>query len=58
MEFKSDWGPTPQDVIAGIMQTLEREVEWPLSDVLSGDKLANSMFYLRAIRELLNEELK
>ena len=53
MEFKSDWGPTPQEVIAGIMQTLEREVEWPLSDVLSGDKLANAMFCLRAIREFL-----
>lgn len=58
MKFKSDWGPTPQEVIAGIMQTLEREVEWPLSDVLSGDKLANAKFCLQAIRELLNEELK
>lgn len=58
MEFKSDWGSTPQEVISGIMQTLEREVEWPMSDVLSGDKLANAMFCLRSIRELLNEELK
>lgn len=57
MEFKSDWGSTPQEVIAGIMQVLEREVEWPLSDVLVGDRLANAMVHVRAIREILNEEL-
>lgn len=57
-KFKSDWGSTPQEVIAGIMMTLEREVEWPLSDVLYGDKLINAKFCLQAIRELLNEELK
>ncbi len=58
MEFKSDWGSTPQEVIASIMQALERGVEWPLSDVLAGDRLANAMMHVRAIKEILNEELK
>ena len=56
MEFKSDWGSTPQEVITDVMQILEHAVEWPLSDVLAGDRLANAMMHVRAIREILNEE--
>ena len=58
MGFKSDWGSTPQEVITDVMQILEHAVEWPLSDVLAGDRLANAMMHVRAIREILNEELK
>ena len=57
-EFKSDWGDTPQEVIAGIQQALEREVEWPLSDEVSGDALANAMMHVRAIGEILNRSLR
>lgn len=58
MEFESDWGVRPEEVLAGVMQVMEREVEWPLSDVLSGDRLANAMMHVRAIREILNMELE
>lgn len=57
-EFKSDWGDTPHEVIAGIQHALEREVEWPLSDVVSGDALANAMMHVRAIGEILNRTLR
>lgn len=57
-EFKSDWGDTPHEVIAGIQQALEREVEWPLSDVVSGEDMANAMMHVRAIREILSQTLR
>jgi hypothetical protein len=57
MEFKSDWGSSPHEVIEYIQTSLEREVEWPVSDVLAGDKLANAMMHIRAIKEILDKEL-
>ena len=54
MEFKSDWGSTPQEVIEHIQTSLEREVEWPISDVLSGDDLANALYYIRCMRAIIN----
>ena len=58
MEFKSDWGSTPQEVVQDIQITLEREVEWPVSDVLKGDALANALFHIRNLRAILNKSLQ
>ena len=58
MEFKSDWGSTPQEVVEDIQMTLEREVEWPVSDVLKGDALANALYHVRCLRAILNKSLQ
>jgi hypothetical protein len=54
MEFKSDWGSTPQEVKEYIQTSLEREVEWPISDALQGDALANALYHIRCIRAIIN----
>jgi len=54
MEFRSDWGSTPLEVAQDIQITLEREVEWPVSDVLRGDDLANALYHIRCLKAILN----
>lgn len=54
-KFKSDWGDTPQEVLGQVMSSLERDVEWPLTDIMDY-KEVNKLLW--PIRDAINKQLK
>lgn len=50
----SEWGE-PKEILADVMQTLEREVEWPLTDVMD---LSEVQKLLQPIRAAINAKMK
>lgn len=53
--FKSDFGKDPEEVLTNVQITLEREVEWPLTDVMDKEKVDA---LLKPINLAVSEELK
>ena len=53
--FNSQWGDTKEEVLGFAMDSLERHVEWPLTEVMD-IKEVNAL--LQPIRNRINEELK
>lgn len=49
----SDWG-TPEEILADVMETLEREVEWPLTEIMDYKEVRN---LLAPIRNRINQEI-
>jgi hypothetical protein len=54
-KFNSQWGDTKEEVLEFAMDSLERHVEWPLTEVMD-IKEVNTL--LQPIRNRINEELK
>jgi len=52
--FDSQWGDTKQEVLGHAMDSLERHVEWPLTEVMD-IKEVNAL--LQPIRNRINQEL-
>jgi len=47
---KSDWG-TSEEILSNVMMTLEREVEWPLTEIMDPKEVKN---LLQPIRNKIN----
>ena len=54
-KFNSQWGDTKEEVLEFAMDSLERHVEWPLTEVMD-IKEVNAL--LQPIRNRINEEIK
>ena len=54
-DFNSEWGKTPQEVLFYVLSTLEREVEWPLTDVMDSKEVKN---LLDPVYHAVNVKLK
>ena len=54
-DFNSEWGKTPQEVLFYVLSTLEREVEWPLTDVMDSKEVKN---LLDPVYHAINVKLK
>ena len=54
-KIDSQWGDTKEEVLGFAMDSLERHVEWPLTEVMD-IKEVNTL--LQPIRNRINEELK
>ena len=46
----SDWG-TSEEILADVMETLEREVEWPLTEIMDPKEVKD---LLQPIRDKIN----
>jgi hypothetical protein len=54
-KIDSQWGDTKEEVLGFAMDSLERHVEWPLTEVMD-IKEVNAL--LQPIRNRINEEIK
>lgn len=50
----SDWGE-PEELLADVMSALERQVEWPLNDVMDRQEVQN---LLQPVRNAINAKMK
>jgi hypothetical protein len=50
----SDWGE-PKEILADVLDTLEREVEWPLTEVMDYEEVLR---LLAPIKNAVNQRLK
>jgi len=53
--FKSDFGKDPEEVLTKVQETLEKQVEWALTDVMDKEKVDA---LLKPIYLAVSEELK
>lgn len=54
-DFKSQYGKDPEEVLTKVQETLEKQVEWALTDVMDKEKVDA---LLKPIYLAVSEELK